>query len=108
MEEYLTNTKRLGRYHNVPCNNSNNDKPNPQSHFNKSAFLHKGNSRKPLLDWDKPLFGRKGGSLQKLLANARHNNRGKSIAMHKSGRFSDLHVKIISCNMDLIIKYINM
>jgi hypothetical protein len=31
---------------------------------------YKENSRKPLLDWNKPLFGHKRTSLQKLLANA--------------------------------------
>jgi hypothetical protein len=72
----LTNVKRLGRYHNVPNNNSNNDKSNSQLHFSELASLYKDNSRKPSIDFSKPLFGNKRTSLQKLLANA---NRAKSI-----------------------------
>jgi hypothetical protein len=64
------NTKRLGRYHNVPSDNSNNDKSSSQSHFSKLASLYKDNSNKPSLDWNKPIFGHKSSSLQKLLANA--------------------------------------
>jgi hypothetical protein len=60
----------LGRYHNVPNNNNNNDKSNLQSHFSELASLYKDNSRKPLFDWNKPLFGEKRTSLQKILANA--------------------------------------
>jgi hypothetical protein len=66
----LTNTKRLGRYHNIPSNNSNNDKSNSQSHFTELASLYKDNSRKPSIDLGKPLFGNKCTSLQKVLANA--------------------------------------
>jgi hypothetical protein len=32
--------------------------------------LYKDNNRKPLFDWDKPLFGHKHNSLEKVLANA--------------------------------------
>jgi hypothetical protein len=64
----LISTKRLGRYHN-PTNNNNGNSTSP-SYFNELASLYKGNSRKPLLDWDKPLFGHKHTSLQKVLANA--------------------------------------
>ena len=60
----------MGRYHNIPSNNSNNDKSNSQSHFSELASLYKDNSRKPSIDFSKPLFGNKRTSLQKLLANA--------------------------------------
>jgi hypothetical protein len=60
----------LGRYHNIPSNNSNNDKSNSQSHFSELASLYKDNSRKASIDFSKPLFGNKRTSLQKLLANA--------------------------------------
>lgn len=33
-------------------------------------LLYRTNSRKPLVDWNKPLFGHKSSSLQKLLAKA--------------------------------------
>jgi hypothetical protein len=67
----LTNTKRLGRYHNIASNiNSNNDKSNSQSHFSELASLHKDDSRVTSIDFSKPLFGNKYTSFQKLLANA--------------------------------------
>jgi hypothetical protein len=66
----LTNAKRLGRYHNVPCNNSNNDKSSSQSYFNKLASLYKDNSKGRSFYWNKPLFGKKRPSLQKVLENA--------------------------------------
>jgi hypothetical protein len=65
----LTNAKRLGRYHNVH-NNSNNDESSSRSHFSDVAQLYKDINRKPLVNWNKPLFGHKTSSLQKLLANA--------------------------------------
>jgi hypothetical protein len=65
----LTNTKRLGRYHDVPSNNSNYNF-NSQPHFSELAFLHKDDSRRPSIDFYKPLFGNKHTSLQKVLANA--------------------------------------
>ena len=63
----MTNTKRLGRYHRI-TNNNNNDSSTSPSCFNYSPSLYKDNSRKPLLDWDNPVFGSKSSSLQKLLA----------------------------------------
>ena len=66
----MTNTKRLGRYHDAPSNNSNKDKYNSQSHFNELASLHKDNSRMTSIDFSKPLFENKHTSLQKLLAKA--------------------------------------
>ncbi|HJT48071.1 MAG TPA: hypothetical protein VJ729_07790 [Nitrososphaeraceae archaeon] len=65
----MTNTKRLGRYHDVPNNNSN-DKSNLQPHFSELESLHKDNSRMASIDFNKPLFGNKHTSLQRLLANA--------------------------------------
>lgn len=64
----LTNTKRLGRYPHIT--NNNNDDSSSQSYFNGLASLYKDNNRKPLVDWDKPLFENKHTSLQKILANA--------------------------------------
>jgi hypothetical protein len=64
----LTNTKRLGRYHN-PTNNNDGNSTSP-SYFNELTSFYKENCRKPSLDWSKPLFGNKHTSLQKLLANA--------------------------------------
>jgi hypothetical protein len=66
----LTNTKRLGRYHHLSTNN-NDDTSSSQSYFNELALsLYKENNRKPLVDWDKPLFEYKRTSFQKVLANA--------------------------------------
>ena len=64
----MISTKRLGRYHN-PTNNNNGNSTSP-SYFNELTSFYKDNSRKPLLDWNKPLFEHKSSSLQKLLANA--------------------------------------
>ena len=71
----LNNTKRLGRYHNPSINNNHstnngNTNSNSRSYFNELASLYEENSRKSLFDWDKPLFGHKHTSLQKVLANA--------------------------------------
>ena len=66
----MTNTKRLGRYQNVPRNNSNDDKSSSQSHFSKLASLYKDNRKKQSFDWSKRLFGKKQTSLQKVLENA--------------------------------------
>jgi hypothetical protein len=63
-------TKRLGRYHDLSTGNSNNDNSDSKPNFNELMSLYKENSRKPLLDWDKPLFGYRRSSLQKVLANA--------------------------------------
>jgi hypothetical protein len=64
----LTNTKRLGRYHRIT--NNNNDNSTSPSYFNGLASLYEDNGPKSLVDWNKPLFGHKSSSLQKLLANA--------------------------------------
>lgn len=66
----MTHTKRLGRYQNVPSNNSNDDRSSSQSHFSELASLYKDSSKKQSFDWSKPLFGNKHTSLQKVLANA--------------------------------------
>ena len=66
----MTNTKRLGRYHNVPCNNSSDNNSSSQSHISELASLYKDNIKKPSLDWSKPLFGNRRASFQKVLANA--------------------------------------
>jgi hypothetical protein len=66
----LINTKRLGRYHNIPSNNSDNDNSRSQSLFSELESLHKDNSRMASIDFNKPLFGNKYTSLQKLLENA--------------------------------------
>jgi hypothetical protein len=66
----LTNTKRLGRYHNVSHNDSNNNESSSRSHSSDVTKLYNDINRKPLVDWNKPLFGNKYTSLQKLLAKA--------------------------------------
>ena len=75
----LTNTKRLGRYHNFSIN-SNGDNSRSTSYSNDLASLYGQNSRKSLLDLGKPLFGDKRTSLQKVLANANK-------AIEKSAKF---------------------
>jgi hypothetical protein len=67
------NTKRLGRYHydcakDKSCNNNNYIDSKSQSYFNQLASVHRKKS--PLLDWNKPLFGYKRTSLEKVLVNA--------------------------------------
>ena len=73
-EEHLSNTRRLGRYDSPSANNIfTNNKDNsysPPSEFNRLASLYKVNDRKPFLNWNKPFFGNKSSSLQKLLADA--------------------------------------
>jgi hypothetical protein len=70
----LTCTRRLGRYDSPSANNiSTNNKDNSYSStsdFNRLASLYKGDNRKPFLNWNKPFFGNKSSSLQKLLAKA--------------------------------------
>ena len=66
----MTNTKRLGRYHDVPSDNSNDGKSNSQPHFSELASLYKDSSNKRSLDFSKPLFGYKLSSFQKVFANA--------------------------------------
>jgi hypothetical protein len=65
----LLNTKRLGRYHNYNHNTNNNNEP---THTCSSdiAQIYKDINRKSSIDWNKPLFGSKYTSLQKLLNNA--------------------------------------
>jgi hypothetical protein len=69
MRRYLTNTKRLGRYHNPYTNNNSinntSGNSNSQSYFNELASFYKEKSYNPLLDLDKPLFVQKRTSLQK-------------------------------------------
>jgi hypothetical protein len=53
--------------------------------------LYKENNRKPLLDWDKPLFGSKHTSLQRILANANK-------AIEKSTKFlNKIRSKQLAC-----------
>ena len=87
----LANTKRLGRYHNVPSNNSNDNNSRSQSHFNELASLYKYNSRKLSFDWSKPLFRNKRASLQKVLENANK-------AIEKSSKFiNKIKSKQLAC-----------
>jgi hypothetical protein len=67
----LTKSKRLGRYHNHNLYTNNNDgNLSSPSYFNELASSYKENDRNGLLNWEKPLFGNKHTSLQKLLASA--------------------------------------
>jgi hypothetical protein len=93
----LTNTKHLGRYHyhsstkdNNSTNNSNDDSIS-QSCFNELASIYRENSQRSSLDWDKPLFGHKRASLQKVLANANK-------AIEKSTKFiNKIKSKQLAC-----------
>ena len=62
--------KRLGRYYNYNHSINNNNDNSIPPHFNDEKQLCKDIDRKPLLDWNKPLFGHKSSSFQKILANA--------------------------------------
>jgi hypothetical protein len=64
----LTDTKRLGRYHNLSANN--NDNSSSESYFDELASFYKDNGWKPSIDLDRNLVGHKRTSLQKVLANA--------------------------------------
>ena len=70
----MTKTKRLGRYNSLCTkndkSNNHNDNRTYSSYFNELALVNQDNCRKPLIDWNKPLFGSNHTSLQKLLANA--------------------------------------
>ena len=71
----MTNTKRLGRYHNPYFNNNNstnngNHNSSSQLHIDEAASLYNENGRKSLANWDKPLFRHKRTSLQKVIADA--------------------------------------
>jgi hypothetical protein len=86
----LTYVKRLGRYHNLATNN-NNHNSSSQSYLNEIASLYKENSSKSLIDWDKPLFGDKHTSLQKVLINANK-------AIEKSTKFiNKIRSRHIAC-----------
>ena len=65
----MTNTKRLGRYHNLSANN-NDDNSSSQLYFDELASFYKENSRKSLADWNKPFFGHNHTSLEKVLSDA--------------------------------------
>ena len=65
----MANTKRLGRYNNAYSNANNNDSSS-ESYFNELASFYREKSRNTPVDWNKPIFGNKCSSLQKLLANA--------------------------------------
>jgi hypothetical protein len=68
----LSNIKRLGRY--IISMPTTIILPTITMitliNFNALSSLYKENSFKPLLDWNKPLFGNKRTSLQEVLANA--------------------------------------
>jgi hypothetical protein len=82
----LSNTKRLGRYHTSPLNYNNNNQKSASRHLDKLPPFHQEDSHMSLLDWDKPLFGYKCSSFQKMLAKA-----NKTIKNHsKSGKFIPL------------------
>lgn len=67
-----------GRYHNYnPSINNDNDIHASSYHSDLDQFYEE-NGTKSLLDWDKPLFGSKRSSLQKVLAHA-----NKTIEIHK-------------------------
>jgi hypothetical protein len=62
----LTNTKRLGRF---SSSNSTSDSP---SYFDQLASFYKDTGqRRSSSDWNKPLFSRREGSLEKVLAHAK-------------------------------------
>ena len=65
----MSNSKRLGRYHNI-FNSNNNNNSASQSYFNELASMYRENNKKSVLDWNKPLFEHKHTSLEKVLANA--------------------------------------
>lgn len=76
----LTNTKRLGRYDNLPINNdnnnnNNNDNSSSQSHFNQSESRYKENVEKSLFGWDNLFLDTKAvhykGYLQMLIKQPR-------------------------------------
>jgi hypothetical protein len=66
--------RRLARYYHHSTNNSSTNSNNDNSkssHSNElGSLLCRQNDKKPLLDWDKPIFGHNHTSLQKVLANA--------------------------------------
>jgi hypothetical protein len=64
----LTNAKRLGRYHNLSTSNNNSAS---QLYLDELTSFYRENSEKSLIDWNKPLFGYKHTSFEKVLANAK-------------------------------------
>ncbi len=111
----MTNIKRLGRYHqgwstnNNPLNN-NIDDLTSQSTFNDLASSYNENGRKPIVDWNKLLFGSKRTSLQKLLANANKTTEKstKFINKIKSRQLASANrVKSIPENATIRKEYIN-
>ena len=78
----MSNTKRLGRYPNVPCNNSNNDNSGSQSHFSELASLYEDNVKNSI-DFSEPFFGSKRTSLQKLLAKANKTSERATMFLNK-------------------------
>ncbi|MGB8035984.1 MAG: hypothetical protein WCF03_19380 [Nitrososphaeraceae archaeon] len=95
----MTNVKRLGRYHNhSTSNNNNNDNSSSQTYSNGLTSFYKDNSRKPLLDWNKPLFGDKNSSLQKLLANANKTTERASKFLNKIKSNQDKLLVLIELN----------
>jgi len=72
---------RLGRYPNLSNNNNDNDNStNSESDLNELTSFYRRNSSMPFVDLDKPFFGRKRTSLQKVLASANK-------AIEKSAKF---------------------
>jgi hypothetical protein len=59
-------TKRLGRFY----SSSNNFDSHSSSFDDLSSFYNDTGWKPSLLDWDKPLFSRHAGSLEKVLAHA--------------------------------------
>jgi hypothetical protein len=76
----LINTKRLGRYHYISANNDTNDNFNSYSYSKELGALYEDKGWNPLFDSDRPIFGQKRSSLQKVLANANK-------ALEKSTKF---------------------
>lgn len=71
MIKYLTNTKRLGRYHHLSTDNNDYHNSNSPPSFNDRASFYKDTSWKLFLDYDKPLLSRRRRSLEKILSNTR-------------------------------------
>jgi hypothetical protein len=83
----LTNTKRLGRF-----SSSNNTSDSPSYFDRLASFYEDKGQRRSLSDWDKPLFLRRGSSLEKVLAQANKT-------LEKSNRFVDkIKSKEIACS----------
>ena len=93
----MTNVERLGRYYNhSTSNNNNNDNSSSETYSNGLTSFYKDNSRKPLLDWNKPLFGDKNSSLQKLLANANKTTERASKFLNKIKKIKSRQIPCIN------------